>query len=95
MPHIPLLGICRNELDPLTQGFEPQDKRMCHSRREAAGAGCARAIPKIDPGRALYACTVKFEAAPVRQDGYLMPKWQQHHVWRVGELYVDERTTAT
>ena len=20
-----------------------------------------------------------------------MPKWQQHHVWRVGELYVDER----
>jgi hypothetical protein len=34
---------------------------------------------------------VKFEAAPVRQDGYLMPKWQQHHVWRVGELYVDER----
>jgi hypothetical protein len=34
---------------------------------------------------------VKFEAGPVRQDGYLMPKWQQHHVWRVGELYVDER----
>ena len=43
---------------------------------------------------ALYACTVKFEAAPVRQDGYLMPKWQQHHVWRVGELYVDERRDA-
>jgi hypothetical protein len=37
---------------------------------------------------------VKFDAAPVRQDGYLMPKWQQHHVWRVGELYVDERRDA-
>ena len=23
-----------------------------------------------------------------------MPKWQQHHVWRVGELYVDERRDA-
>ena len=23
-----------------------------------------------------------------------MPKWQQHHVWRVGALYVDERRDA-
>ena len=23
-----------------------------------------------------------------------MPNWQHHHVWRVGELYVDERRDA-
>jgi len=47
-----------------------------------------RERPRASNTVCLYS-EIRIRARP--PNGYLTPKWQQHHVWRVVELYVDER----